>query len=209
LYLQRRAKPCSIRRSSAKSPQRQPEEAFPLSNVLLLYFSVYGQTRKICERLKADLAASGVNAELAPLTEPPADLDRYDAIVIGASIRHGKHNPAVFDFIAQHRALLDAKPSGFFSVNLVARKPAKNTPQTNPYVKAFVSSTPWTPRLLGVFGGNLDYQRYKPFDRAAIRFIMWITRGPTDPHTNVEFTDWDAVRRFAGQVAALAGRTAD
>jgi menaquinone-dependent protoporphyrinogen oxidase len=37
---------------------------------------------------------------------------------------------------------------------------------------------------------------------------MWITGGPTDPRTNVEFTDWDAVGRFAGQVAALAGGTA-
>jgi menaquinone-dependent protoporphyrinogen oxidase len=179
-----------------------------MSNVLLLYFSVYGQTRKICERLKSDLAAAGVNAELAPLTEAPADLDRYDAIFIGASIRHGKHNPAVFDFIEKHRALLDAKPSGFFSVNLVARKPKKNTPQTNPYVRAFVSRSAWKPKLLGVFGGNLDYQRYKPFDRAAIRFIMWITKGPTDLHTDVEFTDWEEVRRFAAQIAALAGRSA-
>jgi len=164
-----------------------------LSNILLLYFSVYGQTRKICEALRTELAAQGVAVELRPLAEAGEGLERYDAIVIGASIRHGKHNPAVFEFIAQHRALLESKPSGFFSVNLVARKPAKNTPETNPYMKAFVSRSPWKPNLLGVFGGNLDYQRYKPFDRAAIRFIMWITKGPTDPHTNVEFTDWNQV----------------
>ena len=177
-----------------------------MSNILLLYFSVYGQTRKICEALQAELAAQGMAVELRPLAEAGEALERYDAIVIGASIRHGKHNPAVFEFIAQHRALLESTPSGFFSVNLVARKPAKNTPETNPYMKAFVSRSPWKPKLLGVFGGNLDYQRYKPFDRAAIRFIMWITKGPTDPHTNVEFTDWNQVRRFAGQIAELAGR---
>lgn len=179
-----------------------------MSNILLVYFSVYGQTRKICETIQTELARHGVTAELKPLAEADAGLERYDAIVIGASIRHGKHNPAVFEFIEKHRALLESKPSGFFSVNLVARKPAKNTPQTNPYVKAFVARSPWKPKLLGVFGGNLDYQRYKPFDRAAIRFIMWITKGPTEPHTNVEFTNWDEVRRFAGQVADLAGRTA-
>jgi menaquinone-dependent protoporphyrinogen oxidase len=177
-----------------------------LSNILLLYFSVYGQTRKICEALAAELAAQGMTVESRPLAEAGEGLERFDAIVIGASIRHGKHNPAVFEFIERHRALLESKPSGFFSVNLVARKPAKNTPETNPYVKAFVSRTPWKPGLLGVFGGNLDYQRYKPFDRAAIRFIMWITKGPTDPHTNVEFTNWDEVRHFAGKIAALAGR---
>jgi len=179
-----------------------------VSNILLTYFSVYGQTRKICETLQAELARQGVAAELRPLGDAGDGLEKYDAIVIGASIRHGKHNPAVFDFVARHRALLESKPSGFFSVNLVARKPAKNTPATNPYMKAFVSRSPWKPRLLGVFGGNLDYQRYKPFDRTAIRFIMWLTRGPTDLHTNVEFTDWNEVRRFAGQIAALASRPA-
>jgi menaquinone-dependent protoporphyrinogen oxidase len=62
---------------------------------------------------------------------------------------------------------------------------------------------------VGVFGGVLDYQRYNWFDRAAIRFIMRITKGPTDLHTNVEFTDWDAVRRFSQQVSELArGRVA-
>jgi menaquinone-dependent protoporphyrinogen oxidase len=50
----------------------------------------------------------------------------------------------------------------------------------------------------------LDYQRYGPFDRHIIRFIMRLTGGPTDLHTNVEFTPWDEVRRFAGRVAASA-----
>ena len=176
-----------------------------MPNVLLTYSSVYGQTRKICETLQSELSRQGIVVDMRPLAEAGQDLASFDAIVIGASIRHGKHNPAVFEFIARHRAALDSRPSGFFSVNLVARKPEKNTPETNPYVKAFVASTPWKPKLLGVFGGNLDYQRYKPFDRAAIRFIMFLTRGPTDPHTNTEFTDWNEVRRFAGRIAALVG----
>jgi menaquinone-dependent protoporphyrinogen oxidase len=132
------------------------------------------------------------------------DLEGYDAIVIGASIRHGKHDPSVLAFIRRHQTQLAAKPSGFFSVSLVARKPAKNRPETNPYLKAFVASSPWKPRLLGVFGGELDYQRYGAFDRAAIRFIMWLTKGPRDPHAKVEFTDWGEVERFAGRVAELA-----
>jgi menaquinone-dependent protoporphyrinogen oxidase len=186
-------------------PIDSSEESTALPKILLAYFSVYGQTRKICEALQSELTRLGVAADLKPLAEAADGLDVYDAIVIGASIRHGKHNPAVFEFITEHRALLEAKPSGFFSVNLVARKPEKNTPETNPYMKAFVARSPWKPKLLGVFGGNLDYQRYQPFDRAAIRFIMWITKGPTDPHTNVEFTNWDDVRRFAASIATNVG----
>ncbi len=57
---------------------------------------------------------------------------------------------------------------------------------------------------MGVFAGNLDYQRYTFTDRHIIRFIMTLTKGPTDLSTKVEFTDWEQVRRFAGQVRDLA-----
>jgi menaquinone-dependent protoporphyrinogen oxidase len=56
-----------------------------------------------------------------------------------------------------------------------------------------------------VFAGDLHYQRYSAFDRNVIRFIMWLTKGPTDPQTQVEYTDWDAVERFAERFAKLAG----
>jgi len=175
-----------------------------VARILLLFHGVYGQTRKICERLQAELGALGHQAEMVPLPGATASPGEFDAIVIGASIRNGKHNPVVLDFVRRNRGLLESKPSGFFSVNLVARKPAKNTPQTNPYVKAFMARSPWKPALLGVFGGNLDYQRYRWSDRHIIRFIMTLTGGPTDLSTNVEYTDWDEVRRFAGRIAALA-----
>lgn len=174
-----------------------------MANILLAYSSVYGYTRKICETMQTALRDQGLQADVAPLTGGGADPARYDVIVIGASIRNGKHNPAVLDFIRANEALLNSKPSGFFSVNLVARKPGKNTPETNPYLKKFLAAIPWNPRLVGVFAGNLDYQRYGTMDRNIIRLIMWITDGPTDPRARVEFTDWDEVRRYAANIAAL------
>jgi len=179
-----------------------------VAKILLLYHGVYGQTRKICERLQAQLAAVGHKVDVAPLGDEAKMPSDYDTIVIGASIRHGKHNPAVLEFIQNNLALLESRPSAFFSVSLVARKPTKNTAETNPYVKAFVARSPWKPRLVGVFGGELDYQRYGPFDRHVIRFIMRLNKGPTDLHTTVEFTDWDQVSRFGGRIAALAAGSA-
>lgn len=175
-----------------------------MTDILLLHYGVYGHTRQICERLQSELASLGHRADVVPLAGGRADPAAYDVIVIGASIRNGKHNPAVVDFIRANRALLESKPSAFFSVNLVARKPAKNTAETNPYVKAFIARSPWKPKLVGVFGGDLDYQRYGFLDRHIIRLIMTITGGPTDLHTTVDYTDWEKVRAFAGQVAALA-----
>ncbi len=169
----------------------------------MLYWSGYGHTRRICERIQGLLQARGHTVEAAAL-DGGADLSAWDAVVIGASIRHGRHDASVVDFVRRHQPLLASKPSAFFSVSLVARKPTRNRPETNPYLKAFVAASPWKPQLLGVFGGELDYQRYSAFDRAAIRFIMWLTKGPRDPHTKVEFTDWAEVERFAGRVHELA-----
>jgi menaquinone-dependent protoporphyrinogen oxidase len=173
-----------------------------VARILFLYSSVYGQARKICERLQAHLAARGHPGDVAPLGEAGPDPADYDVIVLGASIRHGKHNPGVLEFIHEHRALLEAKPSAFFSVSLVARKPGKNTAETNPYTKAFLARSPWKPKVAAVFGGVLDYQRYGWFDRYAIKLIMTITKGPTDLHTAVEFTNWQDVEHFAGRIGA-------
>jgi menaquinone-dependent protoporphyrinogen oxidase len=177
-----------------------------LARTLLVYHGIYGHTLKICSAIRDEMARQGADADIVEVAAfDPAAAAGYDAIVIGAAIRNGKHNRAVLQLIREHQALLDSKPSGFFSVNLVARKPEKNTPQTNPYVKAFLARSPWRPRLVGVFAGNLDYRRYRFSDRHIIRFIMTLTGGPTDLDTKVEFTDWEQVKRFAGQVAALTG----
>lgn len=174
-----------------------------MANILLAYSSVYGYTRRICDFMKAELEGRGHRVEILPLAEVGPDLGRYDVRVIGASIRHGKHNPAVLEFIRDHHEQLAAGPGAFFSVNLVARKPDKNTPETNPYVRKFLTRIPWKPQLAGVFAGNVDYPRYDAFDRTIIRVIMWLTDGPTDPKARIEFTDWEAVRSFAQKIGAL------
>ncbi len=174
-----------------------------MANILLAYFSVDGQTRKICETLRAELAERGQHADVVPLADGIADLVRYDVLVIGASIRYGRHDAAVLEFIRANRVLLQSKPSGFFSVNLVARKADRNTPETNPYVKKVLARMSWKPRLVGVFAGRLDYGLYDLVDRNIIRLIMWLTGGPTDLRARVEYTDWNEVRRYAGMIAAM------
>jgi menaquinone-dependent protoporphyrinogen oxidase len=173
-----------------------------VSKILIIYSSVHGQTRKICECLQRQFTALGDEVAISSLALSP-DLAEFDKIVLGASIRHGKHNPAVYDFLVQHRAILDTKVTGFFSVNLVARKPAKNTPETNPYLLAFIEKSQWQPNLLQVFAGSLHYQGYGAVDRNVIRFIMWLTKGPTDVQTNIEYTDWDKVDAFSRQFSGL------
>ena len=175
-----------------------------MSRILIACSTVDGHTRRICERIQRALQNGGDAVTVATLgpTERP-DPGAFDKVVIGASIRYGKHRPEVLDFIGAHRDALDAKPSAFFTVNAVARKAGKDTPEGNPYIRNFRRQARWEPALLGVFAGKIDYRRYGFVDRQVIRFIMWLTHGPTDPQACVEFTDWQAVDAFAQRVARL------
>ncbi len=178
------------------------------SRVLVLYSTVDGHTREIADRLAAIFADSGVAADVNALTpDYQDDPGAYDALVIGASIRYGKHRPEVAAFINSHHAYLEGTPSAFFSVNAVARKPAKQTPETNPYVKKFLGTIAWQPALIGIFAGKIDYPSYRFFDRHMIRFIMWMTKGPTDLTGTFEFTDWEAVDRFGHDLVGRLGTT--
>jgi menaquinone-dependent protoporphyrinogen oxidase len=175
-----------------------------MAAILIVYSTVDGHTRKICERLAQWLDATGDRSTLVPIEGAAAvELAAYDKIVVGASIRYGKHRPAVHEFVAANAPILDATPNAFFSVNIVARKPHRDQPQTNPYVRKLLRRTRWRPDAVEVFAGKLDYPRYGFFDRLMIRIIMWITDGPTDPAAVVEFTDWKRVEAFARRIAAL------
>ena len=175
-----------------------------MARILILYSTTDGHTLKICQRLAQGLVRQDHEVALHPVADfDGATLTSFNSVVIGASIRYGKHSQHVLDFIACHQRMLDSIPSAFFSVNIVARKPEKNQPETNPYLKKFLRKIAWRPALLAVFAGKLDYPRYGTFDRMMIRLIMLITKGPTDPTTVVEFTDWHQVDAFATQVGNL------
>ena len=175
-----------------------------MSKILFLYSTIDGHTLKICRRLQQLVEQAGHQVTLAALRDRPViELEPFDKIVIGASIRYGRHRPQVAAFMRAQRRALEAKPSAFFSVNIVARKPNKNTPETNPYARKFLRQIAWRPRQVAVFAGMLDYPKYGFWDRQVIRFIMFLTRGPTDPGSVVEFTDWKQVEAFAQRISAM------
>ncbi len=173
-----------------------------MANVLILYSTTDGHTVTICKRLQEVIGHHDHDVTLLPLKDNPAiDLTPYDKVILGASIRYGKHQPEVFEFISKQQAALDSRDNAFFTVNIVARKPEKNRPDTNPYMKKFLQQIDWQPKHLEVFAGRLDFPRYKWSDRMMIRFIMWMTKGPTAPDTVIEYTNWEAVEQFGNRLA--------
>ena len=162
----------------------------------ILYATVDGQTLKICNVIKEVLEEKGNAVGLFSVEDFKGNITDFDKFVIGTSIRYGKHSPKIIEFINQNKSALDTIENAFFSVNLVARKPEKASPETNPYFIKFLQTINWIPKTSAVFAGKLDYQKYPFTDRLMIQLIMWMTKGPTNSKTKIEYTDWDKVKEF-------------
>ena len=123
---------------------------------LIIYSSTDGQTKKICEAIKKN-SNNNESTEISSLEEAfNLNINNYDQVVIGASIRYGNYKSNLFKFIEKNIRILNTKKNAFFSVNVVARKKEKNTPDTNPYIKKFLKKTNWRPKKIEVFAGKVD-----------------------------------------------------
>jgi len=175
-----------------------------MAQILILFSSMDGHTKKICNVLKQVVERNAHKVALVSVEDfHNLDLQSFDKIVIGASVRYGKHSKQIVNFINSNLQLLDSKSNAFFSVNIVARKPEKHHPDTNPYMRKFLQQSSWLPKQLAVFAGKLDYPKYCFFDRLMIRLIMLITKGPTNPTAVVEFTDWKEVETFGKLISEI------
>ena len=170
---------------------------------LLLYASVDGQTEKISRFIHDELKVLGRHSTIENISNFKENLEDFDKILLASSIRYGLHHPDFLKFVEEKAPLLNSKKTAFVSVNLVARKIEKQSPETNPYVVKFLQSTSWKPQLTAVFPGKLNYSKYPFKDRIMIQLIMWLTNGPTNAKTNIEYTDWKIVQDFAKKFASL------
>ena len=163
------------------------------SKLLILYSTVDGHTKNICEYInkrlnnKKDISISSLE------DSEKFNLKQFNEIVIGASVRYGYHRKNVYEFIRNNKSILENKKTVFFSLNLTARKPEKNTADSNPYVYKFLKKIKWEPTIKDVFAGRLDYPNLDTFNKLAILFIMVITNGPKDTSKTYELTDWKRV----------------
>jgi menaquinone-dependent protoporphyrinogen oxidase len=100
-----------------------------MQKAVIIYSTTDGQTKRICEFLMQKLKTK-MQIDFFSIDEiGQTELKFYDKIIVGASIRYGKHSPKLFKFIEENIDVLKAKFTAFFTVNVVARKEGKNTPR--------------------------------------------------------------------------------
>ena len=174
-----------------------------MSNLLVVYATTHGHTGRIAERIADVISADGHKAELAEVGADPDVFDR-DAVIVGGSIHAGHHQRELVDWARRHRATLARTPSALFTVCLTAADDTdESRAATRRYLVEFVEATDWTPAPAVTFAGALQYREYDFMTRLMMRLLMRKGHHPTDTSRDYDYTDWDAVERFAHECAEL------
>ena len=167
---------------------------------LIIYSTVDGHTKKICDYIAFKLREKIRVVTVCNIKSAnEINLSSFDNVIIGASIRYGNYRKELYSFIKENLSFLSETNSAFFSVNVVARKEKKDTPETNPYTKKFFKKVHWRPALVGVFAGKVNYPSYNFINKRIIQFIMFITKGPTNTEGIYDFTKWEIVDDFVNE----------
>lgn len=168
-------------------------------NILIVYGTTEGQTRKIAERAAGVLRQRGIDVALWDSADERFDLNLCDfqAFIVASSVHQEQHQGAIKAFAAAHHAVLSDRPSAFISVSLSAVL-EETKADAERYVDRFLSLTKWQPAMTLLLGGALRYDEYDYFQRQVVKFIV-MKRGLVDETAEQgeqEFTDWDALAGF-------------
>lgn len=180
-----------------------PTSPTPMPHTLILYATTEGHTARIAERIAQALRDKGHTVEAHPADAVPAGLDpaQYDGVIVGASIHYGRHPGYLRALLRGHRAALAARPGAFFSVSLSAGGPGAKPEAAQRYLETFLRQVGWRPQHTATVAGALQYSKYSAFKRLLMRVFVGVAGGDTDPSRDYEYTDWNAVERFADAFA--------
>ena len=179
-------------------------------NILIVYGTTEGQTRRICQVCADILIAAGHSVELMQPAGDEADFDlsRFEAVIGAASVHMGAYQSELTHFVAAHEAALNARPSLFLSVSLaIAGEDPEELADLERIVARFVEDTGWRPDRVAQVAGAFRFTRYDFLKSWAMRWIAARKGQDIDPHSDTEFTDWVALRAVVSDWAAEAAGT--
>ncbi|MFZ6027121.1 MAG: flavodoxin domain-containing protein [Chloroflexota bacterium] len=193
-----------------------------MNKVLVTYATNSGTTADVARAIGEEIEKSGAQVDVLPL-ERVTTLAGYAAVVLGAPMIMGWHRAATA-FLKKHQQSLSKVPVALFVTCIsltqsgetqvdgtaITVDPALPQAPKQPgrlsfkeryttvgnYVRPILKAAPQAkPVSVGIFGGRLDMYRLKWWQALFVMAIIQAQPG--------EKRNWDAIRSWAGQLAAL------
>ena len=177
---------------------------------LIAFATCHGSTQGIAERIGRRIQASGIDAEVRPVSEV-TDLGRYDAVVLGSAIHNMAWLPEASRFAQRNAAALRQRPTWLFSVSSVGDQESLMPPRVARVLRAMKKETPEMTALRSA----IDPREHRNFAGAIARTdwsaagsaFLRIMGGRYGDHRNwPAIDDWAA--GIAADLAAVPTRTA-
>ncbi|MBN2113608.1 MAG: flavodoxin domain-containing protein [Acidimicrobiia bacterium] len=163
--------------------------------VLVVAASKHGSTAEIATALGEALARRGLSTTVADARDV-ADIEEYDAVVLGSAVYAGRWQKAARELAETHGEFLRSRPVWLFSSGPVGDPPK---PEEDPVDVAQITTIVGS-RGHRVFAGRLDKSRLSLAERAIVRSLK-VPEG--------DWRNWDEIAAWAGEIAdALAGGAA-
>lgn len=178
-------------------------------NVLVIYGTIEGQTRKIATFMADRIRDRENEVSLVDSTDMPVNLDVgvFDAMIAAGSVHNGHHQGALLQFVRNHAEGLQAMPTAFVSVSLsMASDEVQDRLDAADCADRFLDAAGWKPTVIHLVAGALRYTQYDFFKGWMLKMIAGAKGASTDTSKDHEFTDW---RDLEGFVDAFIGQVAE
>jgi menaquinone-dependent protoporphyrinogen oxidase len=155
--------------------------------VLVAYATKAGSTREVADAVARTLREHGLEADVRPAAEV-GTLATYGAVILGTALYTGRVHRDARRFLRSHRAELTERPLAVFAMGpktLADEEVAASRAQLD---RALAAHPELRPDPVAIFGGVVE--------PAKLRF-------PFNHMPASDARDWDAIRAWADQVAAV------
>ena len=192
-----------------------------MNKILVAFATMAGSTMEVAETVSEEIAKSGAQVDVLPISEIE-HLQAYDGVVVGGAMIMGWHREAL-RFLKKHRKAFQKIPLAVFVMAMSLTetdetpaegvmviideklpKPPENKAELSfreryarpsKYLAPILRATrPVKPVSIGVFGGRLEYGRLKWW---AVLFAMLVIQAPAGDRRN-----WSAIRSWAAELPA-------
>lgn len=186
-----------------------------MKRINVCYATRTGHTQRIAEYVARILRSRGVDTQLLNLSSRNAAdaLTGCAGIILAASVRAGKHEPEMVDFVMKQKAKLDAIPSLFLSVSLSEVGAERDTGSAEDrercatdvrrVIESFIAKTGWRPARVKPVAGALMYSKYNPLIRWVMKRIAKKEHADTDTSRDYDYTDWNSLGRIVEEFEAI------
>lgn len=157
-----------------------------MSRVLVAYASKRGSTEEVARAVGSTIRRAGHHVDVRR-AKTATDVGQYDAVVVGGSIYMGRWHGDARAFLRRHRDELSRQQLAVFAMGPLTLEDS-DVAGSRRQLDHALAQIGVRPALVAIFGGVVDPEKLRfPFNRMR----------------ETDARDWEAIERWAVDVAAL------